>query len=99
MTTKHTPGPWQEDDCRDAYGGTTIRLRDDTPHGNTNAEPIATVYRDEDATLIASTPDLLEALNTIANEPISPADAGSRYNLGVVVKIAQKAIEKAEGTA
>ena len=60
--SKHTPGPWQEDDCRDACGCTTIRVADNTPHGQTDKPPIATVNADGDARLIAAAPEMLEAL-------------------------------------
>lgn len=59
---KHTPGPWQHDDCLSAAGHITIRQADHSPHGNTEAEPIATVYRAEDARLIAAAPELAAAL-------------------------------------
>ena len=57
---------WQEDDCRNADGFTTIRHVDpkapDCPHGDTSVQPIATVYDDEHCAVIAAAPHLLEAL-------------------------------------
>ena len=81
--SKHTPGPWQEDDCRDACGNTTIRRYDGTVHGDTEHPPIATVYADADATLIAAAPDLLDALvsllrQTADPDPIHPTWSESR---------------------
>ena len=35
---------WVVDDCPDANGFHTIRIADGTVHGNTEEEPIATVY-------------------------------------------------------
>lgn len=35
---------WAVDECPDANGNWTIRIADGTPNGNTDENPIATVY-------------------------------------------------------
>lgn len=55
---------WTIDECPDANGNTTIRTYDGTPNGDTEAEPIATVYG-EHAVLVCCAPRLLEALEAI----------------------------------
>lgn len=59
---------WQIDDCPDANGFSTIRPADSTAHGDTDAQPVATVYRDDHAALIAAAPDLAEALHSLLGE-------------------------------
>ena len=98
---KHTPKSWQEDDCRNALGHTTIRRVDpkapDCPHGDTENHPIATVYADEDCALIAAAPDLLKALED-STKPLPMAGGASRR---AVVEQRRKqitdAIAKAKG--
>ncbi len=46
---EHTKGKWQADTCLDANGFHTIRLEDGTPHGNTDEQPVATVYTEANA--------------------------------------------------
>ena len=48
---KHTP-PWVADPIDDANGFTTIRIADGSLNGNTEEQPIATVYDEENATFI-----------------------------------------------
>lgn len=64
----HLYKSWQEDDCPDAHGHTTIRIADGTPNGNTEEQPIATVYDDGSARLIAAAPDLLASLREMFSE-------------------------------
>ncbi len=45
---------WVVDDCPDANGFSTIRIADGTVHGNTEEEPIATVYDEEMAQYIVA---------------------------------------------
>jgi hypothetical protein len=52
---------WQDDAFLDANGFHTIRPHDGTVHGNIHESPIATVYTEEAANLIAAAPALLEA--------------------------------------
>ena len=44
MSVEHTPGDWYVDSCLDANGFFTIRRFDGTEHGNTQEQPIATVF-------------------------------------------------------
>ena len=62
MTTQHTPGPWTVDQCPAATGAITVRPADGTEHGDTDAQPIATVYQEDHARLIAAAPELLAIL-------------------------------------
>ena len=50
--SKHTPTPYQVDGCADANGFITIRRADGTDNGDTEHQPIATVFRSEDAEFI-----------------------------------------------
>jgi len=45
--------PWTVDECPDALEYYTIRRHDGTPNGNTREYPVATVFRETDAQLIA----------------------------------------------
>ena len=63
--SKHTPGPWTVDECLDAQGFSTIRHSDGTGNGNTELGPVATVYTEKHATLIASAPAMYEALKAV----------------------------------
>jgi hypothetical protein len=99
--SKFTPGPWVIDACEDACGNLTVRRADGTEHGNTEQEPISTVYSPHDASLIAAAPDLLEALREI-NAEVTEDNAGlTRYEYEQIVlticDIARTAIAKAEG--
>lgn len=58
---------WKIDECLSPGGFYTIRPYDGTPNGNTEAQPIATVYREEDARLIAAAPDLLKVARAYRN--------------------------------
>jgi hypothetical protein len=82
--TRHT---WIMDPCEDAWGYFTVRMADGSPCGDTEDEPIATVYHEDNAELIAAAPDLLEALEKIAAKAATPW----------IVEIARAAIAKAVG--
>ena len=60
---------WKVDSCPDPNGFATIRPVDpwapDCPHGDTSVDPIATVYNDDHARLIAKAPQLLKALSDL----------------------------------
>ena len=45
-------GEYVVDEVEDAYGNLTIRVADGTPNGDTEQQPIATVYSAEHADLI-----------------------------------------------
>ena len=99
--SNHTPGPWVIDACEDACGNLTVRRADGTEHGNTEQEPISTVYSPHDASLIAAAPDLLEALREIYAE-VTEDNAGlTRDDYESIVltirDVASAAIAKAEG--
>lgn len=66
MNAKHTS--WVLDECRDANGFYTVRIADGSPNGDTGACPIATVYQDHNAALIAAAPDMLAAHDPAASE-------------------------------
>ena len=63
MTEQHTL--WVVDECPDSGGFATIRPNDGGPHGDTDVQPIATVYLDAHARLIAAAPELLAALEPL----------------------------------
>jgi hypothetical protein len=73
---KHTPGPWQADECPDAKGLTTIRPHDGTENGDMDAPVIATVYAETDAALIVAAPELLAVARELAalweSRPVQP---------------------------
>jgi hypothetical protein len=78
-----------------------VRRADGTEHGNTEQEPISTVYSPHDASLIAAAPDLLEALREI-NAEVTEDNAGlTRDDYESIVltirDVASAAIAKAEG--
>ena len=51
----------------DANGHAVIRRHDGTPNGDTTCEPIATVYVDAFAPILAAAPALLAALDNLQN--------------------------------
>lgn len=102
---KHTPGRLQIDDCPDADGFTTIRPElPGSPHGDTDAQPIATVYEIEDANgsrLVAcwnacegmpdpatDVPTLVEALRNLAETINCQADELSEAEIAYVPELA-----------
>jgi hypothetical protein len=65
--------------------------------GDSNSIESEGCFSEERARLIAAAPDLLEALRTIAYEPIGPSDASASFVLRGIEDIARAAIAKAEG--
>lgn len=59
---------WVVDFCPDADGHSTIRVANGEPNGNTDVEPIATVYEGKDATLIAVAPELANILTRLTEK-------------------------------
>lgn len=57
---------WTVDECPDAYGHWTIRIADGTPNGNTDEQPIATVYNLENAKQIVQEHNNLYAISISA---------------------------------
>lgn len=94
MTIKHTPGPWHVNAIDSKRGRVT---GDETSTGwgrlqvNSGNRTIATVYRANDARLIAAAPDMLEALRecVIALEMLG--EEGETLDLGRLT------LAKAEG--
>ena len=63
MKTKHTPGPWMFDATLKgdgSFGGSYI-----VSNNAKRTWPLAEVYREDNARLIAAAPDLLEALKAL----------------------------------
>lgn len=96
--SKHTPGPWR---VKQLNAG-----RQDEPRyisANSRHLSIARVNADErldveaNARLIASAPDLLEALRRIAYEPFGPSDATHEQVLEAITGLARAAIANLEG--
>src|SRR3990167_3093084 len=56
MTEKCTAGPWTVDVAPDAAGFHTIRIANGTCYGDTDQQPIATVYDKQHTRLIAAAP-------------------------------------------
>lgn len=57
------------DSCPDACGYLTIRYADGTEHGNTETQPVATVYENQGtANLFATAPELLATLQILRTQ-------------------------------
>ena len=91
MEAKHTPGPW-------SWTTDTLENRCDiTLHSEATGYSIlycCVKPREPNARLMAAAPDLLEALNELAN-----GYSGNRFDVGIVprLKKARAAIAKATG--
>lgn len=72
--SKHIPMQWTADECTDANDFVTIRPADGSPNGDTDADPIATVYDEEHAGLVAAAPALLAMLKRVLNARPLPDD-------------------------
>ena len=66
---KHTMKnrPWIDDPCADANGHTTIRSADGSKCGDTDVEPIATVYDEKHACLIAAAPEMVSFMSRMVS--------------------------------
>ena len=102
METKHTPGPWAIDKTSNAD---SIELIVTSTHLQGQDDDVCSVYggndnneqtREANARLIASAPELLEALETALTE-ISPAFNFDQAKYPEWVKQIQSAIKKAKG--
>lgn len=92
MSNGHTPGPWSFRGCE---GGWAIDFNED------QEQVVDYVYEEADARLIAAAPELLEALEDIANDYAERFDMDSQSTnpgMKVVVENARAAIAKARGT-
>lgn len=87
---------WTADACPDARGFVTVRFADGSEHGRTDCGPVATVYLDTLAPLVAAAPDLLAALELLqALEDAGAHDADTRWKQARQMRRA--AIAKARG--
>ncbi|MHC3750729.1 hypothetical protein ACYKDZ_17815 [Stutzerimonas stutzeri] len=92
MSNVHTPGPWSFRGCD---GGWAIDFNED------QEQVVDYVYEEADARLIAAAPELLEALEDIANDYAERFDMDSQSTnpgMKVVVENARAALAKARGT-
>lgn len=101
MSAKHTPGPWVVEvervaEARIVGGDVTVALvLNDAPSHDHEA---ARAWR-ADASLIAAAPDLLEALEQLANR-VDPGTKGRNISIASFVaalEAARAAITKARG--
>ena len=89
METKHTPGPWN--DGMDSKGNFIYMQRYGDPY--LRPEDINEEWQ-ANLRLVSSAPDLLEALNELAN-----GYSGNRWDVGIALRLkkARAAIAKATG--
>lgn len=99
METKHTPGPWTVDVAPDAGGFSTVRPDNGTCYGDTDQQPIATVYELDHAGLIAAAPDLLLAAEEYLRLECDPAHAEGSMSLDYARDDLRAAIARARGVA
>ena len=104
METKHTPGPWMFDATLKgdgSFGGSYI-----VSNNAKRTWPLAEVYREDNARLIAAAPELLEALKEIAElntmyppnyNTMTEAQKCEWTHYGKFAVIARAAIAKATG--
>ena len=111
MTDTHTPGPWRVSGCHlEQPRSENIHLLVEHGDESTSAPLIAEVYMDSDrlptaanAKLIAAAPDLLEALEKLADWPRQSTtvdgdlSADPRVGLANVRRFARATIEAAKG--
>jgi hypothetical protein len=93
---------WTVDVAPDAAGFRTIRPADGTCYGDTDQQPIATVYTEQHAPLIAAAPDLLAALDACVEGMRDTFErmGGTGYQKAVAAsEQARAAIAKARGAA
>src|ERR1700749_2267266 len=102
MNAKHTPGPWIIDCAGDMDGYSTVRVADGSENGRIETQPIATIYADADAHLIAAAPELLAALAELTGRvegllASDPDTAEVWRKVGYEHRRAQAALAKARG--
>lgn len=70
MTRAQAPasGAWTVDECPDAQGHWTIRVADGSANGDTDAEPIATVYAEASAARIVACVNACQGIADPAHE-------------------------------
>ena len=95
--------PLVVDPCPDALGFSTIRVADGSKHGDTEQDPVATVYLDEFADVIAEAPAMLTALRDVLHETTTDVDGLSRDEaltcIASVAGIVRATISRIEGAA
>jgi hypothetical protein len=97
--TLHTPGPWTHTPSREHSNPNTTR-RDIVAESQFGPAFIAGDVSQSDANLIASAPDLLDALQVCIDsfeEMIGISDFGSPAESDFPLKQAREAIRKAKG--
>jgi len=87
---------WIADECCAFSGHVTIRMADGTPNGDTDRQPIATVYDAADAPMVAAAPDAIAALRALLLQCIQ---SGVVFERDDCVAQARAIIAKAEGRA
>ena len=105
--SKHTPAPWKYDTHTSLSGGRTNHI---VQRGRSGGFVVKGNNAEQDARLIASAPELLEALKALARLDITAGGVQDKADNSVVyardksvitvgdVKRARQAIAKAEGT-
>lgn len=95
---------WTVDECEDANGNLTIRPSDGSRNGNTERQPIATVYGSApSANLMAAAPAMLAALQALVavwheNNGTDPLGLEPELPRNQLIADAQAAISLATGT-
>lgn len=87
---------WKVDECADANGFATIRPDDGSANGDTDAQPLATVYDWNAARIMAAAPAMLAALEASEGVLSWLADQGNAAAPGVRDMV-RAAIAKATG--
>ena len=68
LETINVQSDWIVDECPDAHGNLTIRVADGSPNGNTELEPIATVFDPANAPLVALSPLFRDTLERVLDD-------------------------------
>jgi hypothetical protein len=93
---RHTPGPWHYHQAHEEEAFAVYATEYSEP---TVPSPIATVYTQSDASLIAAAPDLLGALQSLAFAADHMAAVWSNTTADEAINRAFEAIRKATGEA
>ena len=76
--------PLTVDTCPDARDYSTIRFADGSEHGNIEDWPIATVYAEEYANVLAAAPELYEALRVVQTALVNLQQKCDEYDTYLV---------------
>lgn len=93
METKHTPGPWDVDECRYGFAVYARKSGDAVVKTEDVEGRYGAIDNEADARLIAAAPELLEALTEI----VAAADGDGWKQLDPSFAAARAAIAKARG--